>query len=223
MRSARTFVGIVLTLSLMAVPVGATGQSSDETPVDANAATDPVYVTWCGDFAGWLDVRGEPEQFPWGIRRPGGNRATQISEDPRISGELTYVYLADRHYPPTGGVSSRYTSLVRIENDEGAWQGPLTDVFLPDRLWVQYGWLKGEGAYEGLSFFTSFRGDVGDSRHVWRGHDLAGRSTARAGPGTAGSRTGPLTPPPRHASGPSALWPRGPTKREMTCVCCSCP
>ena len=72
----------------------------------------------------------------------------------------------------------RQTSLVRIENDEGAWQGPLTNVFLPDETWIQYGWLTGEGAYEGLSFFTSFRGDQGVSHHIGEGVDLAGRSTA---------------------------------------------
>ncbi|MEA2026983.1 MAG: hypothetical protein U9O18_09870, partial [Chloroflexota bacterium] len=136
MRSARTLFGIVLTLSLLALPSGAVGQSSDEAPVDDNEATEPVYVTWSGDYAGWVDVPGEPEQFPGYFRMFEGNRATQTSEDPRISGEYTTVYVVDR-----AGVDRRHTSLVRIENDEGAWQGPLTNVFLPDLLWVQYGWL----------------------------------------------------------------------------------
>ena len=178
----------ILTLSLLALPVGATGQSPDEAPAVDNETTEPVYVTWSGDFAGFLDVPGEPEYFPGYYRMFEGNRATQTSEYPRISGEYTTVYLVDRN-----GVDRRHTSLVRIENDEGAWQGPLTNVFLPDQLWVQYGWLKGEGAYEGLSFFTSFRGDAGDSHHVGEGIDLAGRSTARAGPGTSGGRLRELT------------------------------
>ena len=169
MRSARTFFGIILTLSLLALPGGATGQSSDATPVDDNAATEPVYVTWSGDYAGWLDVPGETEDFPGFFRMFEGNRATQTSEDPRISGEYTSVYLVDRT-----GADRRHTSLVRLENDEGAWQGPLTNVFLPDQLqpdqlWVQYGWLKGEGAYEGLSFFTSGQFDGGSASHEGQG------------------------------------------------------
>jgi hypothetical protein len=164
MRSARASLGIILSLSLLAVPSGTTGQSPDAVPADENEATEPVYVTWSGDFAGFLDMPGEPQQFPWGFRTLEGNRAVQTSEDPRISGHYTTVDLVDRAH-----ADKRQTSLVRIENDEGAWQGPLTNVFLPDETWIQYGWLTGEGAYEGLSFFTSFRGDQGVSHHIGEG------------------------------------------------------
>ena len=51
--------------------------------------------------------------------------------------------------------------LRRIENDDGAWQGPLTEVRFADGTVVNYGWLEGEGAYEGLSFFTSWHGPSG--------------------------------------------------------------
>ena len=169
MRSARTSFGIILTLSLLALPIGATGQSSDEAQVDDNEATEPAYVTWSGDFADFLYVPREPQQFPWGSREYHGNRAFQTSEDARISGDLTVVYLGDGPWPARAGESSRFTSLVRIENDEGAWQGPLTEVFFPDGVWVEYGWLKGAGAYEGLSFFTSFRGSTSDPHHVGEG------------------------------------------------------
>ncbi|MFO7531736.1 MAG: hypothetical protein R6W93_04690 [Candidatus Limnocylindrales bacterium] len=91
------------------------------------------------------------------------------SENPRISGDYTIVYLGDGPFPAESGQSSRFTSLVRIENDEGAWQGPLTIVWLPDLTWVEQGWLKGEGAYEGLSFFTSFRGSAESPSHVGEG------------------------------------------------------
>ena len=56
------------------------GQSSDEAAAGDNEATEPVYVTWSGDFAGWLDVPGEPEYFTGYYRMFEGNRATQISE-----------------------------------------------------------------------------------------------------------------------------------------------
>jgi len=164
MRSARTSFGIILTLGLLAVPVGATGQSADEAPADDNETTEPVYVTWSGTSAGMLDVPGEPEQFPGYSRLVEGNRAIQTSEDPRISGVVTYVYVVD-----WAGVDRRHTSLARLENGEGAWQGPLTNVFLPDQRWVQYGWLKGEDAYEGLSFFTSGQFDSGSHTHTGEG------------------------------------------------------
>ena len=164
MRTARTSLGIILALSLLALPSAAISQSPDAAPADDNAAAEPVYVTWSGDFTGSLDVPMEPQQFPWGFRMLEGNRAVQTSEDPRISGDLTSVDLVDRAH-----ADKRQTSLVRIENEEGAWQGPLTNVFLPDDTWIQYGWLTGEGAYEGLSFFTSFRGDQGVVRHIGEG------------------------------------------------------
>jgi hypothetical protein len=164
MRTARTSIGIILTLGLLAVPLAATGQSSDEAAAGDNEATAPVHVTWSGTYAGTIDVPPAPVQFPGYFRMFEGNRATQTSEDPRISGEYTTVYVVDR-----AGVDRRHTSLARIENDEGAWQGPLTNVFLPDQLWVQYGWLQGEGAYEGLSFFTSGQFDAGSSTHEGEG------------------------------------------------------
>jgi hypothetical protein len=168
MRSVRTSFGIILTLSLLALSIGTPGQASDEAAPNDNEATEPVYVTWSGTIVDFLDVPGEPQQFPWGSREYHGNTATQTSEDPRISGDYTYLYLGDGPFPAEWGESSRFTALVRLENDEGAWQGPVTIVFLPDLTWVEQGWLKGEGAYEGLSFFTSYRGVAG-ARHVGEG------------------------------------------------------
>jgi hypothetical protein len=131
---------IILALSLLALSSATIGQSPVAAPVDDNSADEPVYVTWSGDFAAFLDVPAEPQQFPWGFRMLEGNRAVQTSEDPRISGDYTTVDLVDR-----ANADKRQTSLVRIENDEGAWQGPLTNVFLPDETWIQYSWLTGEG------------------------------------------------------------------------------
>jgi hypothetical protein len=172
MRAARTSIGIILTLSLLALPLGATGQSSDEAPAGDNEATEPVYVTWSGYAVDMdeLSVPGEPETFPWGSREYIWMRARQSSEDPRISGDHTSVAVGEGGIPPaTADRLGRFTSLVRIENDEGAWQGPVTDVFLPDSLWIQYGWLKGEGAYEGLSFFTSGEFAAGSPSHSGQG------------------------------------------------------
>ena len=82
MRSAPASLGIILSLSLLAVPSGTTGESPDAVPADENDATEPVYVTWSGDFAGFLDVPGDPQQFPWGFRMLEGNRAVRTSDDP---------------------------------------------------------------------------------------------------------------------------------------------
>ena len=168
MRSARTSFGIILALSLLALPVGATGQSSDEAPADDNETAARVHETWTGAAVGGFRVPSEQGQ-PGGSQKYTGWRATQTSDDPRISGKHTTVMLGDGPAPPGADEFGRFTSLVRIENDEGAWQGPVTDVFLPGDLWIQYGWLKGEGAYEGLSFFTSGQFTASSPSHEGQG------------------------------------------------------
>lgn len=174
MRSARRLVGILLALSLLALPGAATAQSSDEPPPAGSQSDAPVYVTWTGIASSVFDVPEEPETFPWGTRQHYGVHARQTSDDPRISGRVTDLYLGDGPLYHTPGELSRWTVLRRIENDDGAWQGPRTEVHFPDGTWVSYGWLEGEGAYEGLRLFTSWRGPgAGSSRKgegmIWPG------------------------------------------------------
>ena len=66
--------------------------------------------------------------------------------DPRLEG--TYYYSgAWKGY--IGGRA--HTATLRMENDEGAWQGSLVSANLPDGSWTTgSAVLVGEGAYEGL-------------------------------------------------------------------------
>jgi hypothetical protein len=168
MRSARTLIGTVLALALLGLPGAASAQSSEEPQSADNQTAEPVFVTWSGPFQSFLDVPGEQEYFPWGIRGYAGVRAALISDDPRISGRVTDLYFGDGPLRHTGQ-PSRWTKLRRIENVDGAWQGPHTEVHFPDGTWVDYGWLEGEGAYEGLSFFTSWRGPWSSSTRKGEG------------------------------------------------------
>jgi hypothetical protein len=168
MRSARTLIGTVLALALLGLPGAASAQSSEEPQSADNQTAEPVFVTWSGPFQSFLDVPGEQEYFPWGIRGYAGVRAALISDDPRISGRVTDLYFGDGPLRHTGQ-PSRWTKLRRIENVDGAWQGPHTEVHFPDGTWVDYGWLEGEGAYEGLSFFSSWRGPWSSSTRKGEG------------------------------------------------------
>jgi len=157
MRTARTVVASVLTLSLLAVPGGAAGQSDDETALAANEAAAPP-------------VDQPDEVFPWGIREHTGlHLSSYTSDDPRISGEVTYLGATDSPSSPEAGDLARETQLMRIENELGAWQGPVTVVVFPDYLQVSYGWLKGEGAYEGLYYFESYYDDTASDIHEGQG------------------------------------------------------
>jgi hypothetical protein len=168
MRSTRMLAGIALILSVVALPGGAMGQSADDRPADGD--TTPVYVTWTGAYGYSFPLDVEPVDFPWGTRTFQGIHVTQTADDPRVSGEVIELIVGDGELLPTKPDQvSRFTSLMRIENDEGAWQGPLTTVLLPDYLQITYGWLKGEGAYEGLSFFTSYRDDTASDIHKGEG------------------------------------------------------
>ena len=175
MRSIRTSAALVLILSLMALPGGAMGQSADEVPGDSDGGTAPVYVTWTGAYGYGFPVDIEPEEFPWGTRTYEGIASTQTADDPRVSGEVVELMVGEGELMQMKVDDvGRYTVLMRIENDEGAWQGPVTTVLLPDYLQISYGWLKGEGAYDGLSYFHSYRDDTASDIHkgdgmIWPG------------------------------------------------------
>ena len=164
MQGTRSAIGSLLALTLLALPATTLGQTSDQAMDDTDA---PVYVTWEGapDYFFSLDV---PEvKFPWGERGHNGLVVSFKASDPRVSGEQTIVSTTD--YPVIEADGGRHTLLVRIENADGAWQGPVTGVDLPDNLVVESGWLTGEGGYEGLSFFYSYHSDTASDVHQGQG------------------------------------------------------
>jgi hypothetical protein len=76
--------------------------------------------------------------------------------DPRLEGTITISLSSDRYYYPDLDVEDAPTLMrwsVRIETDEGAWQGSAPDAHLPGGLTQGWGlfMLEGEGAYEGLT------------------------------------------------------------------------
>lgn len=87
--------------------------------------------------------------------------ARWASNDPRIDGLMTNLgttldyrqgALSDSGTDVTGLIGS---SLVRVVNDDGAWEGTLDSVAIEDDGTDQVsGWLVGEDAYEGLMAYV---------------------------------------------------------------------
>ena len=72
-----------------------------------------------------------------------------VASDPRMSGALIEGEFIEHEIEP-GRIT--YAGSVRLENDEGAWQG-WTSGFGWDNTppWHEQAWYVGEGAYDGLS------------------------------------------------------------------------
>jgi len=166
MQGTRSVLGSLLALSLLALPATASGQTSEGATVDGDA---PVYVTWRGTYDYEFGVDVPEEEFPWGERGHSGLHVSMNASDSRVSGEQIFVFVDDIAASEEAGDLGRSTIFVRIENAEGAWQGPLTAVMFPDNLSVESGWLTGEGAYEGLSYFYSYHDDTASDIHTGQG------------------------------------------------------
>jgi hypothetical protein len=108
---------------------GTQGESSE----GACQLTDPPSEV----VDGVEQVRG----LSWGCQ-------TVTTDDPRISGEITFIWNSDSVSRPgrTGVISA---VRERIENEAGAWEGTLTELQFGSLL-ESAGWLVGEGAYDGL-------------------------------------------------------------------------
>ena len=164
MQGTRSAIASLVALSLVALPATTLGQASEGAAVDADA---PVFVTWEGGLDYFFTVDVPEEVLPWGERGHSGLHVSFKASDPRVSGEQISVGLYD--YPVIEADGGRGTQVVRIENADGAWQGPVTSVDFPSDLTVEHGWLTGEGAYEGLSFFYSYHDDTASDVHTGQG------------------------------------------------------
>ena len=99
------------------------------------------------------------------------------ADDPRMSGTATQVTNgADYREGATTLAPPGYDGVVRtinlrIVNDEGSWEGSLSNLQIDDLGYfeVTAGWLTGAGAYEGLSAYVVW--DV--SNGAFRGHITA--------------------------------------------------
>ena len=91
--------------------------------------------------------------------------------DPRLSGTHYYIWAANTYsLTPGGSGPHAFADAMRIENEEGAWQGSAQGIELADGTTQHSPFvLTGEGAYAGLtailldvegSCFFSYRGVV---------------------------------------------------------------
>jgi hypothetical protein len=112
---------------------------------------------------GVVEGTGESDSFPW------------EANDPRISGTAT-VIMNETDYregaatlAPTGDVGTVRTGVLRVVNDDGSWEGPLSNLQLENLDFASTsGWLTGADAYEGLSVLVvwSFPGDGTFHGHI---------------------------------------------------------
>ena len=96
-----------------------------------------------------------------------------VSSDPRLSGQLTLQLGHDTIFGVPG--TSAFAGIGRIENDEGAWEGPSRGVGYPDTndTYVQVV-LTGSGAYEGLTAVLDGNNSANELVFVFEGSIFPG-------------------------------------------------
>ena len=104
---------------------------------------------------------GEGYSFPWS------------TSDQRISGEATVITtemdyrFAPDAVAPTGEVGIVREGLLRITNDDGAWEGPITILQFGNPYWEHAsGWLDGSAAYEGLAAYVVLENNEAVHGHI---------------------------------------------------------
>ena len=132
-------------LALVAGPSGpdpgvAPGAPSPEAPTQETAA---FRVT--GTHG--INLLGNGEDAGDHLRNRLGRSVMMEMNDPRVSGNVRFLHHADRY----GGVGVEWGT-YRLENEDGAWQGPLSGFYWTHETRTS-GWLAGEGAYEGLTYY----------------------------------------------------------------------
>ena len=97
----------------------------------------------------------------------GSERVLRIeTDDPRIRGKARQL-LAIEDAPEAG--LERSTGVMRLENEWGAWEGIVKGVRYPDGTEIEYGWLTGEVAYAGFTYFHSTRDHPAEAERVLEG------------------------------------------------------
>ena len=79
------------------------------------------------------------------------------TNDPRITGTATMLKTEEDYREgvlddsPTGEVGAMRMGWFRIDNEDGSWSGPVSNLQLENPTWeIDSAWLTGDGAYEGL-------------------------------------------------------------------------
>jgi hypothetical protein len=126
-KGPRSIVAAVMAIGLLASSSAAVAAQGNE------PAATPV------EFSGHIECGPDIGPNQW--------QQTATNSEPRLEG--TYYYSEAYAEDPDSAATS---GTLRIENDEGAWQGSMVYVYLSDgTMTTGTTELVGEGAYEGLS------------------------------------------------------------------------
>ena len=95
--------------------------------------------------------RGTTTYTPRGVEERDASYVADVSaSDPRLSGRLTTKHGYDTIFGVPG--TAAMAGLERLENDDGAWEGPFRGVTYPGTNDMHYqAVMSGSGAYEGLT------------------------------------------------------------------------
>ena len=89
-----------------------------------------------------------------------------VASDPRAGGEARQIVHIEA--APSVGLQ-RSIGMMRLENAWGAWEGVVHGVRYPDGSELEYGWLAGQGTYEGFSYFHSTGGHAAETERTVEG------------------------------------------------------
>lgn len=97
----------------------------------------------------------------------GSERVLRIeTDDPRIRGKARQVLAIEES---SENDLVRSSGVMRLENEWGAWDGNVSGVQYPDGTEVEYGWLAGEDAFAGFSYFHSTTNHQAEAERVLEG------------------------------------------------------
>ncbi len=143
----------IVAVGSLALVAGPLGPSPDPALVPAAEAPSPSPSSEPAvRVEGWSQLTQteagvEDHSGPVGRLRGLELRTRDAMSDPRVSGVGHVIIDADDY----GAEIGPEWGTLRLENDEGAWQGPVSG-FHSSADSHMAGWLQGEGAYAGLSY-----------------------------------------------------------------------
>jgi hypothetical protein len=148
--------GGALALAAVVVTGAMVAAAEAETPPPGTA----VAVTGTSTLVG-EEAAGQASIEDGVVRQRGVVLITlEESSDPRASGRGTITLNVDAFSDANGNLGAsqvRYGSM-RIENDDGSWEGAFAGRLSNGRF-IQTYWLRGEGGYAGFTYVVTAGGD----------------------------------------------------------------
>ncbi len=154
-RDKKRVVVLVLALTLLAALAIAVPFAGGTRPAPEMDPTSVLEITGTTEVISESEVDGVFE------------RAMRVvASDPRASGKARQI----AHIEVAPGVGlQRSTGVMRLENEWGVWEGVVHAARYPDGSELEYGWLAGQDAYEGFSYFHSTRGHAAETERTVEG------------------------------------------------------